>query len=313
MPKLSAHITDFLEYLEIEKGRSEATLRNYDLYLRRFSQWAKDPSPRSITSPMIRSYRIWLNRYHDPRSGQQLSTKTQNYHLIALRSFLKYLARTDIQSLPPEKIELAKQEVREVDFLDTDDLERLLEAPALQKANPIIKLRDRALLETLFSTGLRVGELTKLTRELVNLKRDEFTIRGKGGKLRMVFLSDAAKEAIKAYVQKRTDPEPALFISHDRARKSANRQAQRSRGLTPRSVQRIVERYAAAAGITKEITPHTLRHTFATDLLANGADIRAVQSMLGHASITTTQIYTHVTDRRLKDIHKTFHGKNKKQ
>lgn len=319
MPKLSNLITDFLEYLEIEKGRSEATVQNYDRYLRRFGQWAKNPSAEKITADLVRKYRLYLNRYEDARTGQQLAAKTQNYHLIALRSFLKYLAKRDINSLSPEKIELARQTEREVDFLDEDDLGRLLAAPLESQARAIIQLRDCAILETLFSTGLRVGELTKLTRELVNLKRDEFTIRGKGGKLRVVFLSDAAKAAIKKYADARTDVEPALFVAHDPAQlarrgggKAKNRTESKTTGLTPRSIQRIVERHARAAGITKEITPHTLRHTFATDLLAAGADIRAVQAMLGHASITTTQIYTHVTNKRLKDIHKTFHGKSKR-
>ncbi len=309
MKKLSALITDFLEYLEIEKGRSEATLRNYDFYLKRFSAWARNPSPSRITTDLVRMYRLWLNRYHDPKDNQQLSTKTQNYHLIALRSFLKYLARVDVPSLAAEKIELARQTTREVGFMDADDVERLLAAPFKSDASDIIKLRDRALLETLFSTGLRVSELTRLTRETVRLSKDEFTVRGKGGKLRIVFLSDSAKDAIKHYLDKRTDVEPALFVSHDRAQKSHTRKESASSALTPRSVQRIVQKHAAAAGITREITPHTLRHSFATDLLANGADIRAVQVMLGHESITTTQIYTHVTNKRLKDVHRAYHGK----
>jgi site-specific recombinase XerD len=312
MKRISLLITDFLEYLEIEKGRTEATLRNYDFYLKRFSHWAKDPTPSSLTTEKIRQYRLWLNRYEDPKTGQQLNPKTQNYHLIALRSFLKFLARRDIESIAPEKIELAKQETREVDVLDQDDVERLLSSPLTTPSDRLVQLRDKAILETLFSTGLRVGELTKLTRELVNLKKDEFTIRGKGGKLRIIFLSNRAKDSIKNYLDKRVDVEPVLFVSHDRAQKSESRKDKKTSGLTPRSIQRIVEKHAKAAGITKEITPHTLRHSFATDLLSNGADIRAVQTMLGHESITTTQIYTHVTDKRLKDVHKTFHGKDRK-
>lgn len=311
MKKLSSLITDFLEYLEIEKGRSQATLRNYDFYLKRFSAWAKNPLPYHIDMDMIRAYRLWLNRYHDPKHRQQLASKTQNYHLIALRSFLKYLARRDIQSLPAEKIKLARQHTREVDFMDADDVERLLAAPAKSEAQDIIKLRDKAILETLFSTGLRVSELTKLARETINLATDEFTVRGKGGKLRLVFLSDSAKDAIKRYLDKRTDVEAALFVSHDRAQKSEKRKEREGNALTPRSVQRIVLKHARAAGITKKITPHTLRHSFATDLLSNGADLRAVQEMLGHESITTTQIYTHVTNKRLKDVHKTYHGKSR--
>ncbi|OJI06400.1 hypothetical protein BK004_03865 [bacterium CG10_46_32] len=312
MKKIALLITDFLEYLELEKGRSQATLRNYDFYLKRFATGAGNPLAAQITMETIRKYRLWLNRYQDPKHGQQLSIKTQNYHLIALRSFLKFLSRQDIQSLAPEKIELARQQTREVDFIDGDDVERLLAAPQASKASAIVKLRDKAILETLFSTGLRVSELTKLTRDTVNLKKDEFTIRGKGGKLRIIFLSESAKEAIKKYLDARAGVDAALFISHDRAQKSESRKEQDQRALSPRSVQRIVQQYARAAGITKEITPHTLRHSFATDLLSNGADIRAVQVMLGHESITTTQIYTHVTDKRLKDVHKTFHGKSRK-
>jgi site-specific recombinase XerD len=312
MSNLSSLITDFLEYLEIEKGRAQNTISNYDFYLRRFAQWAKNPTPLKITLEMVRRYRLWLNRREDHKTGQQLNAKTQNYHLIALRSFLKYLARQDINSLAPEKIELARQETREVDVLDSDDMERLLQAPLKTKTKQIIQLRDKAILETLFSTGLRVGELTTLTRELVNLKRDEFTIRGKGGKLRIVFLSDTAKLAIKQYLDARSDVEPALFISHDRAEKSETRKERSGKALTSRSIQRIVDKYARVAGITKEITPHTLRHSFATDLLAGGADIRAVQTMLGHESITTTQIYTHVTNKRLKDVHKAHHAKARK-
>lgn len=312
MSNLLNLINDFLEHLEIEQGRAEPTIRNYNFYLRRFMNWAKNPAPNRITADMVRQYRLWLNRYTDPRSQQQLSPKTQNYHLIALRSFLKYLAKRDINSLSAEKIELSKQQMREVDFLDNQDLERLLEAPLQTKGMEIIKLRDQAILETLFSTGLRVGELIKLKREYINLNRDEFTIRGKGGKLRIVFLSPRAKLALKKYIEKRHDIEPDLFIAHDRARSATKRKNKNNSSLTPRSIQRLVNKCARMAGITKEITPHTLRHSFATDLLQNGADIRAVQTMLGHSSITTTQIYTHVTNRQLKDIHQSFHGKSRK-
>ena len=310
MKNLQKLITNFLEYLEIEKGRSENTLRNYDFYLRRFAKFAKITNPEKITYDLVRKYRLWLNRYSDKKTGQQLSQKTQNFHLIALRSFLKYLSRQDIQSLRAEKIELAQQSQAQINFLDGDDLDRLLEAPLKSDAREIARLRDKAILETLFSTGLRVSELCKLTKETVNLKKDEFTIRGKGNKLRLVFLSNDAKAAIKNYLDKRVDVSMDLFVAHDRAQKSQSRKQQKSAALTARSVQRIVEKYARAAGITKEITPHTLRHSFATDLLAGGADIRAVQSMLGHESITTTQIYTHVTNKRLKDVHKTYHRKS---
>ncbi len=308
---LNKLITDFLEYLEIEKGRSDATLRNYDFYLKRFSAWAKNISPEKITANVIKKYRIWLNRYSDPKNGFQLGAKTQNYHLIALRSFLKYLSLNDIKSLPPEKITLAKQKQREVDFLEGDDLQRMLNVSLASDSKEIVNLRDKAIIETLFSTGLRVSELANLTRENVNLKRDEFTVRGKGSKLRIVFLSEDAKQSIKNYLDKRNDIEPALFVAHDRAQKASLRKDKKSSNLTPRSIQRIIQKRAKEAGITKKITPHTLRHSFATDLLSNGADIRAVQAMLGHESITTTQIYTHVTNKRLKDIHKAFHKKNK--
>jgi len=311
MSKLSSLITDFIEHLEIEKGRAEATIRNYDFYLRRLAAFTHDLAPEKITADVIRKYRLYLNRYSDPRSGQQLSARTQNYHLIAVRSFLKYLAKRDIASLAAEKIELAREPMREVDFLESDDVERLLSSPLQAPGSDLTKLRDQAILETLFSTGLRVGELAKLRRDNINLKRDEFTIRGKGGKLRVVFLSDTAKQAIKNYLDKRQDVEPALFVPHDRAGKTKVRQQKKEANLTPRSIQRLVSKYARAAGLTKEITPHTLRHSFATDLLRNGADIRSVQTMLGHASITTTQIYTHITNRQLKDVHKAFHGKSR--
>jgi site-specific recombinase XerD len=263
----------------------------------------KNPAAEAKTS-------LWLNRLEEGRdsgesSGQgkkTLKKSTQNYHLIALRSFLKYLVRIDVLSLAPEKIELAKQEMRQVEFLEAEELDRLLRVVAEQQG--ILALRDKAILELLFSTGLRVSELTHLKIENINLKRDEFTIRGKGGKLRVVFLSSTAKDALKAYLSKRRDASPFLFVSHDRAHKNTG-------GLTPRSVQRIVERTAREAGITKHITPHTLRHTFATDLLLSGADIRSVQSLLGHASITTTQIYTHVTNNQMKEVHKKFHGRSR--
>ena len=296
-------ITDFLEYLEIERGRSARTIRNYRFYLMRFAQWAKDPKPEAIDREMIHRYRLWLNRSLPGRVEDTLKKNTQNYHLIALRTFLKYLSRQDIVSLSPEKIELSKQTSRVVDFLEPDEFERLRLSPQ-RLAVGLIALRDRAILELLFSTGLRVSELAGLAIESVNLTRDEFTIRGKGDKPRVVFLSDEAKAALKTYLAARRDASPYLFVSHDRAKK----QREETGPLTSRSIERIVSGYARAVGITKRITPHTLRHTFATDLLRNGADIRSVQSMLGHASITTTQVYTHVTNKQLKDIHKKFHG-----
>jgi site-specific recombinase XerD len=306
MKHLDQLITDFLEYLEIERGRSNRTIRNYDFYLRRFSEFAHNPSPKDVTRDKIHEYRLWLNRMESGRQREQLSKSTQNYHLIALRSFLKYLARQAVESLPSEQIELAKTPMRQVEFLEVDELDRLLKAPDRTAAG-MIALRDKAILELLFSTGLRVSELSNLKIENVNLKRDEFTIRGKGGKTRLVFLSSTAKDAIKSYFEKRRDTSPFIFVSHDRAKHGR----EETGPLTPRSIQRMVERYATAVGITKHITPHTLRHTFATDLLLSGADIRSVQSMLGHSSITTTQIYTHITNNQMKDVYKKFHGKNR--
>lgn len=296
-------MTDFLEYLEVERGRSARTIRNYHFYLMRFAEWAKDPSPKGITRDLVHKYRLWLNRNLPGREEATIKKNTQNYHLIALRAFLKYLARQEILSLSPEQIELSKQSARVVDFMEPDELKRLLAAPA-KYAEGLVALRDRAILELLFSTGLRVSELTALPIERVNLKQDEFTVRGKGDKPRVVFLSPAAKETLGAYLNARRDPSPYILVSHDRAKKGR----EGTGPLTPRSVERIVAAYARQCGITKRITPHTLRHTFATDLLRNGADIRSVQSLLGHASITTTQVYTHVTNKQLKDVHKKFHG-----
>lgn len=300
-------ITDYLEYLEVERGRSERTIRNYDFYLRRFADWAKHPDPHKITNDLVHKFRLWLNRDVEGREMATLKKSTQNYHLIALRSFLKYLARKDVLSLAPEKIELAKQEMRQVEFLEADELDRLLVQP-MKVSDGLVALRDKAILELLFSTGMRVSEISKLKIESINLSRDEFTVRGKGNKLRVAFLSSTAKDSLKEYLERRRDASPYLFVGHDRA-KSGREQ---TGGLTPRSIQRLVERYATAAGITKHITPHTLRHTFATDLLLGGADIRSVQSLLGHASITTTQIYTHITNKQMKEVHKKFHGRSRR-
>jgi site-specific recombinase XerD len=307
---------DFLTYLEVERNRSERTVRNYDFYLKRFFNWAKETPPERLTLDQVRQYRVWLNRFKDER-GEPLKKNTQNYHLIALRSFLKYLAKRDIQTLAPEKIELARMPERTVEFLDEGELMRLLEAPLKIRSTesgpsnellPLVRLRDKALLEMLFSTGMRVSELAGLTKDKINLKNEEFTVRGKGDKPRVVFLSNSARYWMKEYLGKRRDMDPHLFVSHDRAGKGRE-----SGGLTPRSIQRVVEYYAKSAGITKRITPHTLRHTFATDLLRNGADIRSVQTMLGHSSITTTQIYTHITDERLREVFNKFHGRKRSE
>jgi len=304
--------TEFLEYLEIEKNRSQLTIRNYDHYLKRFLDWSMARSPKDITSELVRKYRLYLNRYKDER-GKSLKKTTQDYYIIALRGFLKYLAKKDIQTLASEKVEIGKSQEREVEFLEAEEIKRLLDAV---EASKLSDFRDKAILELLFSTGLRVSELAKLDRENINLKSGEFSVRGKGGKIRLVFISDSAKNALAVYLEKRKDLDPALFVRSKKTKnkeKSAvavgNRHAYSLR-LTSRSIQRIVRKYAIKAGIFKKVTPHTLRHSFATDLLANGADIRSVQAMLGHSSITTTQIYTHVTNKRLKEVHKKFHSAN---
>jgi site-specific recombinase XerD len=294
----------YLDYLEIERGSSQKTLDNYRRYLNRFLEWAKIEKPEQITGDLVREYRLYLNRLNDG----QLKKITQNYHLIALRGFLLYLSKNNIASLSPEKIELAKSGQHEIEILDNSELERLLATPLEKEKNhtKITNLRDRAILETLFSTGLRVSELCSLNREKINLEKTDFSIKGKGDKIRVVFLSEKAKEAIKKYLEKRTDIDPSLFA---RIKKVGKRDNLR---LTPRSVQRIVQKWTIRAGIVKQITPHTLRHSFATDLLAGGADLRSVQALLGHANVSTTQIYTHVTDKGLKEIHQKFHDKTRK-
>ncbi len=301
--KLKDFIIQFLEHLEIEKNKSQKTLENYNHYLKRFLEFSKIENPKSINLEAVRKYRLYLNRLTDER-GNTLKKSTQNYHIIALRAFLKYLAKNDIKTLSPEKIELAKAPQRELVFLEKEELTRLLSAP---KGDDFASLRDKAILETLFSTGLRVSELCSLNKDSVNIKSGEFSVMGKGRKVRIVFLSDSAKEALKKYLNKRTDIDKALFI---RNIKNQNKE-EKSLRLTERSVQRMIKKYAQKAGIVKNVTPHKMRHSFATDLLQNGADIRSVQSMLGHASITTTQIYTHYSDKHLKEIHKKFHSKEK--
>ena len=291
-------LRQYLEYLEIERGRSLKTVENYGRYLSVFFNFAKIASPVDIKDGAVRDFRLRLNR-------KGLKKKTQNYHLIALRGFLKYLARREIPSMSAEKIELAKTGDREIDLISEDDLERLLSAPAGKE--PKI-LRDKAILELLFSTGLRVSELCSLNRDSVNLKKGEFSVRGKGEKVRVVFLSDGAKTAVENWLGKRADVHEALFVNFKPGKKDLDENMR----LTPRSVERIIKHYAIKAGITKKVTPHVLRHCFATDLLENGADLRSVQMMLGHANISTTQIYTHITNRQLKDVHKAFHNKNRK-
>ncbi len=292
---------EFLEYLEIEKGRSIKTVENYDRYVTRFFAFAKVTSPQKITEQMVREFRLHLNR----QAGVEgtMKHKTQNYYLIALRAFLKYMRKRGIDSLSPERIELAKVSARDLDLISADELGRLMRAPS---GDSLTALRDKAILELFFSTGLRVSELCSLNRDL-DLSRDEFSVRGKGEKVRVVFLSPDAKRAIKRYLDKRGDVDEALFVQMGKASKS-----ERDLRLTPRSIERMVKHYAIKEGITRKVTPHVLRHSFATDLLENGADLRSVQALLGHANITTTQVYTHVTDKHLREVHRAFHGKRRK-
>ncbi|HWQ59890.1 MAG TPA: site-specific tyrosine recombinase/integron integrase [Candidatus Fimivivens sp.] len=300
----------FLEHLEIELDRSPRTIDSYGRSLEKFFTMAGIRKPEDITIDRIRAYRIRLNRETNER-GEPLRKSTQTYHVVVLRAFLKYLAKEDVATVPAEKIEVGKTPTRQVDFLELDEVERLLSAAS---GTTLRALRDRAILELLFSAGLRVSELTSLDRDSLNLRKGEFSVRGKGSKLRVVFLSDDARDAISRYLDKRRDMDPALFVAVPAAKNGFTRErGSTDLRLTERSVQRLVKRYAARAGIVKDVHPHTLRHSFATDLLQNGADIRSVQAMLGHASITTTQIYTHVTNERLREIHEAFHAKRKKK
>lgn len=291
----------FLEYLEIERGRAVKTIENYDHYLSRFFEYAQIKDTGAITEEKVREFRLWLNRQPGTNKAS-MKRRTQNYYLIALRAYLKFLRKRDIPSLSPEKIELAKVPERHLDLISPLELDRLLKATDGESEKA---LRDKAILEMLFSTGLRVSELCSLDSDL-DLSRDDFPIRGKGDKVRVVFLSDAAKAATRAYLKARTDMEPALFVSTARKTETKKRIPTR---LTPRSIELLIKTYATKAGITKKVTPHVMRHSFATDLLSNGADIRSVQALLGHASINTTQIYTHVTDSHLREVHKKFHSK----
>ena len=296
--------TDFLEYLEIEQNRSQKTIQNYDHYLTRLLDFAGDDVKLSdIDGELLRKWRLWLNRL-GTNTSDELQKNTQNYHLIALRSFLKYCSKRGIDGMAADKVELAKTVRKQVTFLNPEELERLFEAP---DTNTLSGLRDRAILELLFSSGLRVSELTGLDNDHINLKRKEFTVRGKGQKDRPIFISDEAAEWIEQYLAKREDNSKPLFVRY-----SGNKQVRLDGNfyrLTARSVQRLVARHALLAGITKHVSPHTLRHSFATDLLMNGADLRSVQAMLGHSNIATTQIYTHVTDPHLREVHSKYHGK----
>ena len=302
-------IGDFVEYLEIEKGRSKKTAENYQRYLERFLYIAgeltgKDDNlePSGINDELLRKFRLKLNRLEDEH-GQGLEAITQAYHLIALRGFLKYLARRHIKSLDPSLVELPHIIRKQVTFLHYDEVESLIEQIDTSTETG---LRDRAIIELLFSGGLRVSELTRLNRDSINLVRREFLVRGKGSKDRPIFISEAAADWVEQYLNARTDSLAPLFLNNSRRTQAVDTSGDYRR-LTPRSVERIVQKYAKMAGIVKHVSPHTLRHSFATDLLMNGADLRSVQAMLGHSDISTTQIYTHVTDAHLKEVHEKFH------
>ena len=297
-------IVDFLEYMEIEQNRSQKTIQNYDHYLQRLVEFAGDVFVDEIDAELIRRWRLWLNRYEND-NGDTMSKTTQNYHLIALRSFLKYCAKRDIPiAISSDKIELARTKRKQVTFLSAEEVERLLDVADLSTE---VGLRDQAILELLFSGGLRVSELVNLNQDHVNLRRREFMVRGKGQKDRPIFISDQAAESIQRYLNKRSDTLAPLFIRYSGSQDVTNDGEYKR--LTARSVQRMIQNYARKAGITKKVTPHTLRHSFATDLLMNGADLRSVQSMLGHSNIATTQIYTHITNPHLKKVHEQFHRK----
>lgn len=302
--KLSEAKRQFLEYLEIERGRSVKTIENYDRYLTKFFEYTKTDDPQKLTEEMVRTFRLYLNRQPGTKTGGRMDPmkrKTQNYYLIALRAFLKYLRKRGVDSLSPEFIELAKTSERSLDLITPQELDRLMKAP---DTTTLLGLRDRAILELLFSTGLRISELCALSVDDVDLTRDEFSVRGKGDKIRVVFLSDDAKKAISNYLKARKDMSDALFIQYGK-----NAKAAKDVRLSPRAVQRMLKAVAVKAGITRKVSPHVIRHSFATDLLSNGADLRSVQALLGHANIATTQIYTHVTDKHLRDVHKKFHGR----
>lgn len=294
--------TDFLEYLEIEQNRSQKTIANYDHYLTRLIDFGGDIKVSDIDAELIRKWRLWLNRL-GTNTSDELQKTTQNYHLIALRSFLKYCAKRDIKALSADKVELARTVRKQVTFLSAEEVGRLFQETDVETQNG---LRDRAIMELLFSSGLRVSELVGLDKDHINLKRREFMVRGKGQKDRPIFISTDAALWIERYLAKRTDNSRPLFIRYSGSKKvdlTGN-----FHRLTARSIQRMVARYALLAGITKHVSPHTLRHSFATDLLMNGADLRSVQELLGHSNVATTQIYTHVTNPQLKRVHDKFHS-----
>lgn len=310
MPYVSELIGDYVEHLEIEKGRSKKTVENYERYLLRFLDLAGEITgkefelkPEDITREVLRKFRLKLNRVEDER-GEGLEAITQAYHLVALRGFLKYLAQRDIESLDPSLVELPHVVRKQVTFLHYDEVRSLIDQIETDSETG---LRDRAIIELLFSGGLRVSELVKLNRDSINLSRREFVVRGKRSKDRPVFVSKSAADWVEQYLNARNDTLAPLFLNNSKNLPEADTSGDYRR-LTPRSVERIVQKYARMAGITKHVSPHTLRHSFATDLLMNGADLRSVQAMLGHSDISTTQIYTHVTDPHLKEVHEKFHS-----
>lgn len=309
--EISKHLTDYLDYLEIEKGLSSKTQENYSRFLNRFFLWLNENNlskigPEKLTDSHLLKYRVHLSRHTDPKTKKTLKKSTQNYYLIALRSLLEYFIERNIPSLPPDKIKLAKDKSdKEVKFLNLSQLEKLLLAPNIETK---IGLRDRVILEVLFSTGLRVAELTALNTEqfriLDSTKDLEISVIGKGSKVRTIYFSDRATKWLKIYLDKRQDMDPALFINY----KPGIEKTSNSRRLTTKSIEEIVKKYVKIAGLPIITTPHTLRHSYATDLLSNGVDLRLVQEFLGHQNIATTQIYTHVTNKQLRDVHKKFHG-----
>ena len=300
MADIQKYLKEYLDYLEIEKNRSFKTRENYERYLRNFLEFSKIKDIKDFTEESVREFRVHLARVKK-FNGEILKRITQSYYAIAIRNFLKYLLKRDLNVFSPDKIELPKLGSRQIDILEYSDMVRLLKAP---EGDSLRAFRDRAILEVLFSTGLRLSELCNLSRYL-DFKRGEISVRGKGDKLRIVFLSDSAKDAILKYIEKRGDAEEFLFVSLNKKGKVLGK-------ITSRAVQRLIEKYAAKTGITKRVTPHQLRHMFATDLLINGADLRSVQEMLGHSNISTTQVYTHLTNKELKEIHETFHGRRRK-
>ena len=297
-------ILDYVESLEVEGGRSAKTAENYRLYLERFVEFSNDIQVGKITTEIVRKYRLWLNRYKNEH-GDGLSTITQSYYLIALRGFLKYLSERNIPSLSADKIKLPKVSRKQVTFLHFDEVRRLIEQIDTGTEEG---LRDRAIIELLFSSGLRISELVALNRDHVNTRRREFMVRGKGQKDRPVFVSQTAAACVDEYLASRLDNLPPLFLSYSRNNISSRDGDYRRLG--PRSIQRMVSKYARLAGITKHVSPHTMRHSYATDLLMNGADLRSVQTMLGHSNISTTQVYTHVTDEHLREVHEKYHSDN---